>query len=114
MGIVKYMLSYMSDHFVSINEGEEIGADMKQMITLDHLPALAGVPVIAQFKWTMSPRDGRVLLYRAETDPTPQELNGPSGEGSVEILKSRILYYELLSGTHSFQLSTTSCKLANV
>jgi hypothetical protein len=104
----------MSDHFVSIDEREEIGADMKQLVTLDHLPALAGVPVIAQFRWTMSPRDGRVMLYRAETDPTPQELNGPSGEGSIEILESRALYYELLPGTHSFQLSTTGCKLANV
>ena len=104
----------MSDHFVSIDEREEIGADMKQMVTLDHLPALAGVPVIAQFKWTMSPRDGRVMLNRAETDPTPQELNGPSGEGNIEILGSRALYYELLPATNSFQLSTTGCKLANV
>jgi hypothetical protein len=71
----------MSDHFVSIDEGEDIGVDMKQMVTLDDLPALAGVPVIAHFKWTMSPRDGPVLLYRVETDPTPQELNGPSGGG---------------------------------
>jgi len=54
------------------------------------------------------------MLYRAETDPTPQELNGPSGEGSIEILESRALYYELLPGTHSFQLSTTGCKLVNV
>jgi len=87
---------------------------MKQMVILDHLPALAGVPVIAQFQWTMSPRDGRVLLYLEETDPTPQELNGPSGEGNIEILESRALYYELLPGTHSFQLSTTGCKLSNV
>lgn len=87
---------------------------MKQMMTLDHLPALPGITVIAQFKWTMSPTDGRVLLYRTETDPTPQELNGPSGEGSIEVLESRALYYELLSGTHRFQLSTTGCKLPNV
>jgi hypothetical protein len=87
---------------------------MKQIVTLDHLPALAGVPVIAQFKWTISPRDGRVMLYRAETDTTPQELIGPSGEGSIEILESRALYYELLPGTHSFKLSTTGCKLVHV
>lgn len=104
----------MSDHFVTIDEGEEIGADMKQMVMLDHLPALASVPVIAHFKWTISPRDVRVLLYRVETDPTPQELNGPSGAGNIEILEARALYYELLPGTHSFQLSTTGCKLANV
>jgi hypothetical protein len=104
----------MSDHFVSIDEGEDIEVDMKQMVTLDDLPALAGVPVIAHFKWTMSPREGRVLLYRVETDPTPQELNGPSGGGSIEILESPALYYELFPGTYSFQLSTTGCKLANV
>ena len=87
---------------------------MKRMVMLDHLPALASVPVIAHFKWTISPRDGRVLLYRVETDPTPQELNGPSGAGSIEVREARALYYELLPGTHSFQLSTTGCKLANV
>jgi hypothetical protein len=27
----------MSDHFVNIDEREEIGADMKQVVALDHL-----------------------------------------------------------------------------
>lgn len=40
----------MSDHFVSVDERKGIRAGMKQMDTLDHLPALAGVPVIAQLK----------------------------------------------------------------
>jgi hypothetical protein len=87
---------------------------MKQSVTLDQLPAVPGVSVIALFEWTIVPSEGHVLLYRTETDPAPQELKGSTGEGSIDILESRAVYYELLSGTRSFQMTITSCRLANI
>ena len=83
-------------------------------MTLDHMPALQGVPVIALFKWTIVPNEGRVLLYRTETDPAPQELKGASGTGSIDLQELRAVYYELLPGTHSFEMNIMSCRLANV
>ena len=84
---------------------------MKQKVILDKLPAMPGMGVIARLKWTITPPEGRVLLYRTETDPTPQELNGPSGEGSIDIVEPRTIYYELLPGMRNIQMAITGCKL---
>lgn len=70
---------------------------MKIKIFLDRAPA--GLPCKVKFRWTITPPEGRVLLYRTETDPSPQELNGPSGEGIIEIVEPQTLYYEYLVGT---------------
>jgi hypothetical protein len=74
-------------------------AEMKHKCTLN-CPETAAMYF---FKWEITPPEGGVLLYRTQTDPSPQELRGPSGEGSIEILEPRTIYCEFLPGTNNFK-----------
>ena len=58
------------------------------------------------FHWEITPPQGRVLLYRTPTDPSPQSLVRPSGKGRAELVELRTLYYEFLPGLETFKFYT--------
>lgn len=59
-----------------------------------------------QFRWEITPPSGAVKIYRTPTDPTPQTLRGPSGEGCAELVEPVTIYYEFMPGTVNFKLWT--------
>lgn len=58
------------------------------------------------FHWEITPDTGRVHLLRTPTDPTPQILIGPSGNGHAELVEPGSLYYELMLSCKTFRLYT--------
>jgi hypothetical protein len=58
---------------------------MKQKTVLN----ISETALVALFRWEITPPEGCVLLFRTETDPSPQELIGPAGEGSIELVEPR-------------------------
>jgi hypothetical protein len=73
---------------------------MKQKTVLN----ISETALVALFRWEITPPEGCVLLFRTETDPSPQELIGPAGEGSIELVEPRTVYFERLPGTEGFKL----------
>ena len=71
---------------------------------------VAPTAIVVWFKWEITPEDGRVMLYRTLTDPVPQTLHGPSGEGSSDLTEPQTLYYEFLPGTTNFKFLTKGYK----